>query len=154
MKEETQYYRMFKLDKDLDGGIEFKGNKIHLKSGYYRFNYYLSSKEPEHKFQYSTDRLKWEDIDLCSCLSEFDDLRDSISEKIENVMVFERLEYIETISYRGNAIPVFYDDYGQCFFGIFDNEEMGFGSFNASYEDDIKDMIDYMENKKSKDNQQ
>lgn len=141
MKEETQYYRMFKLDNDME--VELNGKVVQLKKGYYRFNYFISGREPEHKFQHSLDRIKWEDIDICSELYEFDILNETVNDCVESVMSFAKLEYVETVCYRGYSIPVFYDDYGQSFFIVVDTKEIGLGTYNASYEDDIREMIDY-----------
>ena len=146
---EMTFYMMFKLDKEIDVELS-NGNSVHLNPGFYKFNYCLSGKELEHKFQYSTNRMKWKDCDFCASLYDFDTLNEKVNEKIENVMSFAKLEYVETIYYREKAIPIFYDDYGQCFFGIFEGKEIGFGSFNSNYEDEIRDMIDYHESKKMK----
>ena len=149
---EMTYYKMFKLDKEIDVELS-NGNSVHLNPGFYKFNYCLSGEEPEHKFQYSSDRMKWKDCDdFCTSLYEFDMLNEKVNELMigKNVMTFARLEYVETIYYREKAVPVFLDDYGQCFFAVFEGKEIGLGSFNVDYEDEIRDMIDCHESMKTK----
>ena len=58
-------------------------------------------------------------------------------------MKLEHEEYIETIHYKGVSVPIFCDDYGQCFYCIMDNEVVSFGSFQSEYEDEVKHIIDY-----------
>lgn len=58
-------------------------------------------------------------------------------------MKMEREDYVETIYYKGKAIPIFCDDYGQCFYCIMDNEVLSFGSFQTEYEDEVKSLIDH-----------
>ena len=112
-----------------------------LKRGYYRILYDLSGMDYPHDAQYSKDRYKWEDCEgLYKNLQEFNEVFGEIGEKL---MKFERLEYVETIVYRGQYVPVFLDDYGQCFYCIFNNEEISFGSFQSEYEDDVRHLIDY-----------
>ena len=112
---EMTYYKMFKLDNEIDVELS-NGNSVHLNPGFYKFNYCLSGEEPEHKFQYSSDRMKWKDCDdFCTSLYEFDMLNEKVNELMigKNVMTFARLEYVETIYYREKAVPVFLDDYGE-----------------------------------------
>lgn len=55
----------------------------------------------------------------------------------------ERMEYVETISYRGVSVPIFLDDAGQCFFCIWKGREESFGTFVFDYEDQVRCMIDH-----------
>ena len=58
-------------------------------------------------------------------------------------MKLEREDYMETITYRGMSVPIFCDDYGQCFYCIYDNKVMSFGSFQPEYEGEVKAIIDH-----------
>ena len=130
-----QFYIMYLLDKAT------KVNGKELKAGYYRIRYDLSGMDYPHDAQYSEDRVNWEDCEgLFKNFQEFNDLFSEIGEKL---MRFERCEYVETVMYRGQCVPVFVDDYGQCFFCIFNNEEVSFGSFQSEYEDNVRHLIDY-----------
>lgn len=130
-----QFYIMYLLDKAT------KVNGKELKAGYYRIRYDLSGMDYPHNAQYSEDRVNWEDCEgLFKNFQEFNDLFSEIGEKL---MRFERCEYVETVMYRGQCVPVFVDDYGQCFFCIFNNEEVSFGSFQSEYEDNVRHLIDY-----------
>ena len=101
-----------------------------------------------HDAQYSKDRNEWTDCeDLYKNHQEFSELFEGIG---QSLMKFERLEYVETIVYREQCVPVFVDDYGQCFYCIFNGETMAFGSFQSEYEDEVKHLIDYEESKKRK----
>lgn len=51
-------------------------------------------------------------------------------------------EAVTTIVYRGYEVPVFMDEPGQQFWCVLDGEEVGFGSFNVDYEEDLKCLID------------
>ena len=57
-------------------------------------------------------------------------------------MVFEKMEYIETVKYKNQLVPVFIDDYGQCFYAIYKNREIVFGAYQDNYEEEIKYLID------------
>jgi len=77
---------------------------------------------------------------LFTTFSEYKEFFDKLNPR---PMVMEHLEYIETIEYRGMCVPIFCDDYGQCFYCIFNNKEMAFGSFQTEYEDEVKCLIDH-----------
>lgn len=68
-------------------------------------------------------------------------------EKIDDKMTIERWEYIETVIWRGKYVPVFLDDYGQCFYCIFDNDVLSFGTYNDNYEDEIRGLIEEQKRK-------
>ena len=61
---------------------------------------------------------------------------------MENEFTKEKMEYIETIQYRGMSVPVFVDDCSQCFYCIFNNKEIAFGNFQDNYEDEVKFLVD------------
>ena len=130
----TTYYIAYWIEKPMI----VKGRE--LKPGYYRITYDLSGIDCQHAAQYSPDRCKWEDCDdLFKNYQEFMSLFEEID---DGVMRFDRLEYVETIVYRGQCVPVFLDDYGQCFYCIFNNKEISFGSFQSEYEDEVRQLID------------
>lgn len=94
-----------------------------------------------HDAQYSEDRIEWTDCEeLYKNYQEFTDLFCGVGDKL---MKFEKMEYVETVVYRGQHVPVFIDDYGQCFYCIYCNEEVAFGSFQSNYEDEVRQLIDY-----------
>jgi len=134
-RQKTTYYVIYWVEKP----ITVKGKK--LKKGYYRITYDLSGMDYPHDAQYSKDRNEWTDCeDLYKNYQEFSELFEGVG---QSLMKFERLEYVETIVYRGQCVPIFLDDYGQCFYCIFKNEEISFGSFQTEYEDDVRHLIDY-----------
>lgn len=139
-RQKTAFYMMYWVEKP----TTLKGKE--LKPGYYRIQYDLSGMDYPHDAQYSKNRDKWEDCEgLYKNFQEFTELFEGVGEKM---MKFERLDYVETIVYRGQSVPVFIDDYGQCFYCIFNNEEIAFGSFQSEYEDDVRHLIDYELDKK------
>lgn len=130
-----QFYIMYLLDKAT------KVNGKELKAGYYRIKYDLSGMDYPHDAQYSKDRSEWEDCEgLFKNFQEFADLFRGVGNKL---MKFEKMEYVETVVYREQHVPVFIDDYGQCFYCIYNNEEVAFGSFQSDYEDEVRHLIDY-----------
>lgn len=131
---DIEFYIINKIEQD----VEVDG--IHLLAGYYRMRYNLSGIDVPHCSQFSTDRCEWRDCELFTTFSEYKEFFDKIEPK---PLVMERLEYIETIEYRGMCVPIFCDDYGQCFYCIFNNKEMSFGSFQSEYEDEVKWLIDH-----------
>lgn len=134
-RQKTTYYVIYWVEKPMT--IKDKN----LKKGYYRITYDLSGMDYPHDAQYSKDRYEWVDCDdLYKNHQEFQEL---FGKPGRNLMKFERLEYVETIVYRGQCVPIFLDDYGQCFYCIFKNEEIAFGSFQSDYEDDVRHLIDY-----------
>ena len=130
--DERSFYLIKKIDKYIIN------NGISIPSGYYRVNYNLSGTQVEHACQYSKDRVHWEDTTLYKNISEFRDIFDSV----EDGMVFEKMEYIETVNYKNQLVPVFIDDYGQCFYAIYKNREIVFGAYQDNYEEEIKYLID------------
>ena len=141
-KRKTAYYVVYQVENPTTV------NGKELRPGYYRITYDLSGMDYPHDAQYSKDRYEWEDCeDLYKDYEEFMDLFGGIG---QNLMKFEKLEYVETIVYRGQHVPVFLDDYGQCFFCIFNNEEVVFGSYQSDYEDDVRYLIDKKLDKKPK----
>lgn len=61
---------------------------------------------------------------------------------------FQNETYIETITYRGVTAHLYNDDYGQQVFAkfindpVFGSQEIGFGSFNFNWKDDLYWLID------------
>lgn len=134
-KQKTTYYVAYWIEKP----TTINGKE--LKPGYYRITYDLSGMDYPHDAQYSKDRCEWVDCgDLYKNYQEFMELFDGIGQK---TMKLERTEYCETIVYRGQYVPVFFDDYGQCFYCIFNNKEITFGSFQSDYEEEVKCLIDH-----------
>ena len=129
-----EFYIINKIDKD----VEIDG--IHLIPGYYKMRYTLSGEELPHCSQFSSDRCEWQDCELFSTFSEYKEFFLKLNPA---PMRMEREDYVETIYHKGKAVPVFLDDYGQCFYCIFNNKEMAFGSFQAEYEDEVKWLIDH-----------
>ena len=115
-------------------------DNLKLEKGFYRYIYDLSGIDVPYACQFSRDRYEWSDCDIFKGLGEFQDAFEKLH---ETVMKFEREDYIETIHYKGMSIPIFNDDYGQCFYGIMDNKIISFGSFNPNYEDEVKSIIDH-----------
>lgn len=133
-KQSTTYYVAYWIEKP----TTIKGKE--LKPGYYRITYDLSGVDYPHDAQYSKDKYEWVDCDdLYKNHQEFSELFEGVG---QSLMKFERLEYVETIAYRGQYVPIFLDDYGQCFYCVFNNKEIGFGSFQSDYEDEVKYLID------------
>lgn len=129
----TTFYIIHKLDSEID-----KDGR-HLQPGYYRYTYNLSGVvDMDRPCEYSVDRDNWECCGLFKSLSEFQDCFVGI-----DTFKIELEDYVETITYKGVSVPVFLDDYGQCFYCIFNNKVLGFGSFQSEYEDELKDIIDY-----------
>ena len=128
----TTFYIIHKLDSEIDK------NGTKLAPGYYRYTYDLSGVDVDRPCEYSVDRDNWECYGLFKSFSEFQDFFVGI-----DTFKIELEDYVETITYRGVSVPVFLDDYGQCFYCIYNNKVMGFGSFQTEYEDEIKDIIDY-----------
>ena len=140
-EQKTTYYVIYWVEKPMT----VKDGKK-LKKGYYRITYDLSGMDYPHDAQYSKDRNEWTDCDdLYKNYQGFIELFDGIGEQ---TMKLERTEYCETIVYRGQYVPVFFDDYGQCFYCIFNNKEISFGSFQSEYEDEVRHLIDYELDKK------
>ncbi len=133
--QKTTYYVIYWVEKE----TTIKGKE--LKPGYYKIIYDLSGVDYPHDAQYSKDRYEWEDCEgLYKNYQEFHELFEGVG---QNMMKFERLEYVETIVYREQCVPVFVDDYGQCFYCIFNNKEISFGSFQSEYEDEVRHLIDH-----------
>ena len=60
-------------------------------------------------------------------------------------MCAEKPEYI--FEYRGKQVPVYLDEPGQQFYIIWEGHELGLGSYNVNYEEDIKYLIDLAHDK-------
>lgn len=133
MERPQELYIIYFVDKDCDV------NGIHLEMGYYRFNYDLTGVEFPDPCKYSKDRYEWSTCDLFKDLGKFQEFFNSFDVK---PMKMEREEYIETITYRGVSVPIFCDDYGQCFYCILGNKVVSFGSYNTEYEDELRHIID------------
>ena len=62
-------------------------------------------------------------------------------------------EYVCTLVYRGIQVDIFIDDYGQCYYAKIDHEDIhlqwGLGSYNMSYEWEVKDVIDHILDKQN-----
>jgi len=135
MEKPHTFYIIYHLDKDweLVDGRRFE-------AGYYKFVYDLTGVERDSPCTFSKDRYKWQTFDKFKTLGEFQDCFDNFRPM---PMKIEQEEYIETIHYRDRSIPIFLDDYGQCFYCIMDNKVMGFGSFQDNYEEEVKAIIDH-----------
>lgn len=128
--ERHTYYIIYHLDTAIDD----------LESGWYKYTFALSEEiQVSNACEHSLDRLNWTSCDKFKSLQEFQEFFENIEPK---PMKIENNEYIETISYRGLDVPIFFDDYGQCFFCTFNNKEIAFGSFQDNYEDEVKALID------------
>ena len=124
------FYLIYKIDEDSD----------QLKAGYYKYIYDLTGIDLPNPCQYSKDRYDWSTCDKFKSLGEFREFFDRLNPK---PMKIEHEEYIETIHYRGVSVPVFCDDYGQCFYCIFNGEILSFGGYQTEYEDEVKSLVDY-----------
>ena len=134
MEELPTFYVMYRLEQDTNVG------DTKLEKGYYKYTYNLSGVDIPNCCQYSKDRYEWSDCDAFNDLGQFQ----GFFENAESApMKMEHEDYIETIRYRGYSVPVFCDDYGQCFYCIFNNEVLSFGSFQPEYEDEVKSLIDH-----------
>ena len=128
------FYIVYRIEEDV------ALDDIKLDRGFYRYTYDLSGGEVPHACQFSEDRCKWVDCDLFKGLGEFQEVFLKLK---GDIMRFEREEYIETVHYKGMSIPIFNDDYGQCFYCIFANKVLAFGSFQPDYEDEVKFLVDH-----------
>ena len=128
------FYVIYKLD----DAIELDGRR--LEAGFYKYTYDLAGTDIPHCCGQSKDGVKWED---CGLFKDFGDFQ-GFFEKLDPVpFKMEREEYVETLVYKGFHVPIFCDDYGQCFYCIFDNKVLSFGTFQSDYEDEVKSLIDY-----------
>ena len=145
MKNTHTFYIIYKLDGDVDV------DGLHLLAGYYRFVYVLAQGQVDdgipNPCQFSADRCNWTECALFCNLGEFQEFFGKLN---PSPMRIEREDYIETIHYRGVSVPIFVDDYGQCFYCILDGTTVAFGGFQAEYEDEVKHLIDYELGKKAK----
>lgn len=141
MENTHTFYIINKLDEDVDV------DGLHLLAGYYKYTYDLTGVELPEPCQFSSDRFNWSECQLFNGLGEFQEFFEKVNPK---PMKIEREDYIETIHYKGVSVPIFCDDYGQCFYCIFNGETMAFGSFQSEYENEVKHLIDYEESKKRK----
>ena len=128
------FYIIYHIETDVDV------DGLHLLAGFYKYTYDLSGVDIPNPCEYSSDRYEWSKCELFAGLGEFQDF----FQKMNPVpMKLEREDYIETIHYKGVSVPIFCDDYGQCFYCIFDNEVISFCSFQPDYEDEVRHLIDY-----------
>ena len=135
MEKPHTFYTIYRIENDVDV------DGLHLLAGYYKYTYDLTGEEKsDPSCLFSADRYNWSECSLFNNLGEFQDFFDRIDPK---PMKLEHEEYIETIHYKGVSVPIFCDDYGQCFYCIYDNEVLGFGSFQSEYEDEVKAIIDH-----------
>lgn len=131
------FYMTYKLEKTENG----------LNPGYYRYAYKLSGNPVERPCTFSTDNFTWED---CGKFSSYSDFREFFERIKPSPMAFDTMDYVETITYMGLSVPIFCDDYGQCFYCIFNNEVVSFGGFQTEYEEDVKWMIEREVQKRGK----
>lgn len=135
MEQPHIFYIIYRIDQDADV------DGLHLLAGYYRYTYDLTGEEKsDPSCHFSADRYNWSECSLFNNLGEFQEFFDKINPK---PMKIEHEEYIETIHYKGISVPIFCDDYGQCFYCIYDNRVLGFGSFQSEYENEVKVIIDH-----------
>ena len=128
------FYIIYHIETDVDV------DGLHLLAGFYKYTYDLSGVDIPNPCEYSSDRYEWSKCELFAGLGEFQDFFQKLNPE---PMKLEREDYIETIHYKGVSVPIFCDDYGQCFYCIFDNEVISFGSFQPDYEDEVRHLIDY-----------
>ncbi len=128
------FYTIYRLEKDVDV------DGLHLLAGFYRFTYDLSGSDISNPCEYSSDRCGWLKCELFVSLGEFQDFFNKLNPEL---MRFDKEDYVETITYKGVSVPIFNDDYGQCFYCIYNNKVLGFGTFQTDYEDEVKDIIDH-----------
>ena len=128
----TTFYVIHRLDDDaaLAGMV--------VASGFYKYKYALDGGiEIDSPCEFSKDRVRWEKCNLFGSLGEFQEFFGKF-----DTMKIEREEYVETITWRDVSVPVFLDDYGQCFYCIYNGRVLSFGSFQDGYEDEIRELID------------
>lgn len=128
------FYIIYHIETDVDV------DGLHLLAGFYKYTYDLSGVDIPNPCEYSSDRYEWSKCELFAGLGEFQDFFQKLNPE---PMKMEREDYTETIYYKGVSVPIFCDDYGQCFYCIFDNEVISFGSFQPDYEDEVRHLIDY-----------
>ena len=128
------FYIIYHIETDVDV------DGLHLLAGFYKYTYDLSGVDIPNPCEYSSDKYEWSKCELFAGLGEFQDFFQKLNPE---PMKLEREDYIETIHYKGVSVPIFCDDYGQCFYCIFDNEVISFGSFQPDYEDEVRHLIDY-----------
>ena len=58
------------------------------------------------------------------------------------MIVKEKEKYVKTYSYRGYDIDIYDDDYGQCYYFYFNDEQISCGTYNPFPEDVIEYVID------------
>ena len=126
------FYEMYKIGE----GVVIERDGKPLSPGYYKATYGLDGSDPV-AFEYSKDRYVWETVTAFKDLAEFRDFFNDFG-----LLKFEREEYVETVVWKDTHVPVFYDDYGQCFYCICNGLTISFGSFQDNYEDEIRAMLD------------
>ena len=136
----TEKPQTFFLAFRLDTEAVFSGKT--LSRGYYRYTYDLGGTAGiPNPCEFSPDRWKWE---RCDSFKSFGEFREFFESLVPAPVRIESEDYVETITYRGVSVPIFCDDYGQCFYCIVNGKVESFGSFQTGYEDDVKVMIDFM----------
>lgn len=126
----TNYSIIYNIINPVEFILKANAKKVSLKRGYYKFNFELNL------IQYSSDRNDWVEDEQFKTFVEFNEIEPYSQMKIE------QMEYVETIKYKNQLVPVFIDDSGQCFYAIYKNMEIVFGAYQDNYEDEIKYLID------------
>lgn len=112
---EHVFYIIYHIEEDTDG----------LKAGYYKYVYDLAN-QISSPCEYSADRNEWTQCEKFNTLAAFQDFFHKLNPEPMR-----------------KAVPVFCDDYGQCFYCIYDNKVVSFGSFQTEYEDEVKSLIEF-----------
>lgn len=126
---EHVFYIIYRIEEDIGD----------MKAGYYKYVYDLAN-QISSPCEYSADRNEWTQCEKFNTLAAFQEFFLKLNPA---PMRMEREDYVETIYHKGKAVPVFLDDYGQCFYCIYDNEVLSFGSFQTEYEDEVKSLIEF-----------
>ena len=134
MESQYTFYITYRIENDA------AMNGMHLPAGHYKYMYDMEGSELPTPCQFSPDGLRWSECKMFNSLEEFKEFFDGID---PTPMKMEREDYVETIHYRGISIPIFCDDYGQCFYCIFNGKVLSFGTFQTEYADDVRTLIDH-----------
>lgn len=59
----------------------------------------------------------------------------------KEINVDNEIKPVSIFKYRGITVPIYLDDYGQCYYAKLENEEISFGSFNTNWQEDLKYLI-------------
>lgn len=125
------------------------GNILH--AGWHRMNLARSGLPVEHPVQFSVDGQDWTDHPFLTDSCQFSDLFSKTlplamaEQGVQmEVSTIERMEYFETIEYRGRFVPLFIDWNGQEVFAIYDNRLVGLGSYSPEEPlDQIVEVVDH-----------